>query len=186
MSHHANQPVVLCNKETGKGIRVFRSRQQAAVFLGLNGKPTNISNVLAQQRKSAYGWGWKYPTPEQAEALRQLDADFCDIDQEAATEMEAQVAEQKKALAERKKPLALASSSITQELDANTAAHFSTAGFADLKPFHGGLNMADTLQKLKEAEFPDAESLAFVSLLKTDITINTHEHALQVYDEHGP
>ena len=183
MSHHANQPVVLCNKETGKEIRVFRSRQQAAVFLGLNGKPTNISNVLAQQRKSAYGWGWKYPTPEQAEALRQLDADFYDIDQEAATEMEAQVAEQKK-LAEQKK--SIASSSITQELDANTAAHFSTAGFADLKPFHGGLNMADTLQKLKEAEFLDAESLAFVSLLKTDITINTHEHALQVYDKHAP
>ena len=98
--------------------------------------------------------------------------------------MEAQVAEQKKKVAERKKPLA--SSSITQELDANTAAHFSTAGFADLKPFHGGLNMADTLQKPKEAEFLDAESLAFVSLLKTDITINTHEHALQVYDKHAP
>ena len=96
MSHHANQPVVLCNKETGKGIRVFGSSKQAAVFLGHNGKPSNISNVLAQKRKSAYGWGWKYPTPEQAEALRQLDADFYDIDQEAATEMEAQVAEQKK------------------------------------------------------------------------------------------
>lgn len=164
----------------GKGIRVFRSRHQAATFLGVQGKPCGISNVLGGRAKTACGWGWQSPTLEQAEALSQLDADFYDIDQEAATEMEVQVVG-----LEQKKPQS--SSSIMQELDANTAAYFSKAGFADLKPAHDGLNMTDTLQKLKEAEFlDDAESRVFVSLLKTDSTINTHEYALQEYDKHGP
>lgn len=53
------RPVAMIDLKTGKVIKIFPSKNQAEIEL--RGKATDaISHVLKGQRKSMYGYGWKY------------------------------------------------------------------------------------------------------------------------------
>lgn len=55
-----SKQIIQLDKETGEEIQVFNSGREAARFLGDERKRQHIEEVCKGQRKSAYGFKWKY------------------------------------------------------------------------------------------------------------------------------
>lgn len=53
---------------TGKTIAVYKSVSDAARALGDHSYHKHIIDVCREKRKSAYGFGWEYANPEEADA----------------------------------------------------------------------------------------------------------------------